>query len=166
MNGKENSNSAEQLLKIAEESLDAYEQSLGLKAAPSIVIDRYLHMQVEEMNRLQAEECDCAAIVLAQFAFYLQKAYNSEKGKANYASTMVDRIVMPKISNYKAPSAPERRQSAIKDDEAATKWEKLRNQAQSRVDRLDYLPAKIDALALRFAGLAQTKRMKQNVNEY
>jgi hypothetical protein len=160
MNGKKLS-SANELHEKVNELLREYEKKLGIvNDNPQIPAEKYLTMSQEEISCMTAEQCGEASIILAQFAFYLQKALNTQVRTVSWVQSMIDRTIAPLMRNYQASSAPERRMMAIKDNEFALSCEKLRTEAQARVDQINYLSAKIDALSYRFADLQQTKRNK------
>jgi hypothetical protein len=158
MSGK---NSLSDLAKQVDEVLREYEKGLGIKnVSPDIPAEKYLTMSQDEVSRMSAEQCGEASIVLAQYSFYLQRSFNVEIRRVNWAQAMIDRYIAPIMKNYTASSASERKMMAIKDNEFALSCERLRTEAQARVDQINYLSAKVDALSYRFADLQQTKRMK------
>lgn len=159
MSGK-NTSLAEMTAKI-EELIREYESGLGIKNTnPQIPAEKYLTMSQDEIACLTAEGCGEASIVLAQYAFYLQRALNVEVRRTSWATSMIERTIGPLMKNYQGSSAPERRIMAIKDNEFAMACERFRVEAQTRVDQINYLSAKVDALSYRFADLQQTKRLK------
>lgn len=160
MSGKNQSSLAE-LAKQVDEVLRTYEKSLGINNInPQIPAEQYLTMSQEDIGLMSAEGCGIASVVLAQYSFYLQRSLNVETRRVSWAVAMMERQIAPMMKNYQASSAPERRMMAIKDNEFALSCEKLRTEAQARVDQINYLSAKIDALSYRFADLQQTKRTK------
>ena len=160
MSGKNQSSLAE-LSKQVDDVIREYEKSLGIKNInPEIPAEKYLTMPQDEISRLKAEGCGEASVILAQYAFYLQRSLNVETRRVNWAQSMIERSIAPIMKNYSASSAPERRMMAIKDNEFAMNCERLRVEAQARVDQINYLSAKVDALSYRFADLQQTKRLK------
>jgi hypothetical protein len=160
MSGK-NTLALSELSSKVDELLREYEKSLGITVVnPQIPAEKYLTMSQEEISSMSAEACGEASIILAQYSFYVQRALNIEVRRVNWSVSMIDRTIAPLMKNYNASSASERRMMAIKDNEFAFQCEKLRVEAQARVDQINYLSAKIDALSYRFADLQQTKRMK------
>ncbi len=147
------------LTKQVDEVLRTYEKSLGINEInPQIPAEKFLTMSQDDISSLTAEGCGEASIILAQYAFYLQRALNVEVRRTSWATAMIDRTIAPVMKNYNASSASERRMMAIKDNEFAFSCERLRTEAQARVDQINYLSAKVDALSYRFADLQQTKR--------
>lgn len=160
MSGKNASPLAE-LAKQVDTLLLEYESSLGIvNKNPDIAAEQYLTMSQDGIAALTAEGCGVASVVLAQYAFYLQRSLNNEVRRVNWASALIDRTIAPIMKNYNASSAAERRMMAIKDNEFAFSCERLRVEAQARVDQINYLSAKVDALSYRFSELQQTKRLK------
>lgn len=163
MSGKKdfNSASAREMDQKVQQKLAEYENNLGIKEKnPNIPAEKYLLMPEEEIAIMTPEQCGEAAIILAQYAFYLQRAFNIEIGRVNWCNAQIDRIISPKMKNYNGNSASERRMMAIIDNDFAISCEKIRSEAQSRADRLNYLSTKIDSLSYRFADLQQTKKVK------
>jgi len=141
--------------------LQEYESKTGIKNInPNIDAEKYLAMPTEILHKLTAEECGEASIILAQFGFYLQRSFNIETGRINWASSMIDRVLASEAKQYNAPSAAERRMLAIRNNEGAKKLENIRCNAQARADRLNYMSAKVESLSQRFADLQVTKRGK------
>lgn len=159
---EKNPNTIKELSEKLEVLLIEYEQGLGIKNTnPQIPAEKYLTISQEEIAKMTAEMCGEASVILAQYAFYLQRSLNIEIGRVGWATAQIERTIAPVMKNYNASSAPERRMLAIKDNEYAMSAERLRMFAQTRVDRINYLSSKIDALSYRFADLQQTKRGKQ-----
>lgn len=160
MSGNKGSSLAD-LSRQVDEVIREYEKSLGINNVnPNIPAEKYLTLPQEDMASMTAEECGEASIILAQYAFYLQRSLNVETRRVGWSQSMIERSIAPLMKNYNASSAGERRMMAIKDNEFALSCEKLRTEAQARVDQINYLSAKVDALSYRFADLQQTKRLK------
>lgn len=150
---------AKDLLGKLNDVLAQYEKSLGLPGnIPDIQAEKYLNMPVQDMAKMNAEQCGEAGIVLAQFGFFLQKSFNVEIRTVNWATSMLRRTIGGETKQFIAPSREEREIMAIKGNEAALKLEQIRCQAQARADSINYLSSKVDTLSQRFSELQCTKR--------
>lgn len=156
--------SANELAKQVDELLREYELGLGINNInPNIPAERYLTMSEDEMKTMTGEDAARASIVLAQYSFYLQRSINVETRRVTWANGQIDRAILSKMKNYNASSAPERRALAIEENDFAKSLESLRNQAQARVDQINYLSSKVDALSYRYSEYQQAKRQKNNL---
>ncbi len=136
------------------EAIDLYEQSVGLGFSRSfkgdIAAAKYINMSLEDIRSISYETCNEAAIVLSQYAFYLQKLYNEEVAKANWATAQLRRVLADEVMQYNAPSADERRMQATKHNDVAMGLEQARVEAQAKADTLAFLAARMDSLADKF----------------
>jgi len=161
MNGEEKSikYTANDLATKVDELLLEYEQGLGIKNGnPDIKAEKYLTMSEDDIRCMSGEDAAIASITLGQYSFYLQRSINIELRRMNWATAQIDRAILGEMKNYSAGSAPERKMLAIKDNSFALSLESLRTQAQARVDQINYLSAKCDALSYRFSEYQQSKR--------
>lgn len=155
-------NSAEMLKKL-ETLLNEYENGLGIKNKnPNIQAEKYLTLPIESLQKMTPEECGEAAVVLAQYSFYLQKAYNEEVSKANWADSLIRRTLAKEAKQYNAPSADERRMMAINNNDFCLNLEKIKISAQTRADRINYLSSKVETLSSRFSELQYSKKGKNH----
>ena len=78
----------EQLDKI-DSVLDQYECSLGLPKFNDNFYDdtakRYLQLSRDQMEKLTPEQCAEAALLLASLSFHIQRSYNREIARVNWA---------------------------------------------------------------------------------
>jgi len=160
MNGDEDSNkqSAKELAARVDRMLEEYECSLGIKNKnPHIAAEKYFELSHEEIMKMSGEQCHEGAVILAQFSFFLQRSINVELGRVNWCNNLIDRTICQAMKSYNSPTAMERKMLAIRENDFALSLEKLKNAAQSKSDRLNYLSSKVDGLSLRFADLGQAK---------
>jgi hypothetical protein len=149
----------EQKLNQLDAALDKYEKSKGLPdVVPHGEAQQYLNINQAQLAKLTPEQCGEAAVMVAQFGFHLQKVYNREIGVINWCEDCIQRTITPELKQYNAPSADERKRLAIRGNEYASKLQRLKSIAQARVDRLSYLPAKVEWLSRTLLELQQTKR--------
>lgn len=151
--------SAEEESKLLDKILDEYEAQIGLKMpANNNTVEEYLNLTEESLRRMNPEDCGVGAALMSQFAFHLQKAINKEIARVNWADGAIKRTIANEISQYVAPSAEERKNLAIRGNERAIKLERIRVNAQARVDRISYLSSKVESIAEKLNSLQQSKR--------
>ncbi len=111
--------------------------------------------------KLTAEMYGEKALKLSQFSFFLQKQINKESAKIIWLNKKIDGIIGPRLKQQKAYSWEERKLSAIAEDDAAVKFDKLKVMSEMKVSSLSYLGMKIDGIANKFSELQQTLRNKR-----
>lgn len=148
---------AKQRLEKINEALDNYEKSKGLLVQPNNDGIRYLNMPQKEMHSLTADECGEAATLLSQYSFSIQRELNRERAIVNWCEAELRRHIFTESGNYSG-TGEERKAKAIAGNEYTRNLDKLRAQAQGRVDQLEYQPNRIDAIRMSFIELQQTRR--------
>ena len=144
--------------------LDDYEQSSGLPAyAPMAAteVHHLLELSPQELRGMSAEEVGEAAYTLESFSFHLQRALNREQARVRFAEETVRYLIGPRMRNITAYNWEERRLLAVRQDDAAQKAEKLRVNAQLRVERLSYLSPKVERMASALIQLQMSKRAQR-----
>lgn len=140
-------------------ALDEYERSVGLpEIVPHSEAEQYLNMTHIELNRLTAIQCGEAAVVLAQYAFHIQRSHNKELARANWAEDSTDREVAASLNQHSAYSFKERRLLAVADNDYAVNLDKIKTWAKARAERLAYLATRVEFLSKTMLDLQQTKR--------
>lgn len=142
-----------------QKALDEYEQGIGLPAVkPHNEAERYLNMNYDGINKLTPEELQAGAILLAQFSFHLQRSYNNELARSNWAESETKKIIAPDIKQYQGSSYEERKMLAIKENDIASQLQSIHVYAKARAERLAYLASRVEFLAKTFADMRHTKR--------
>jgi hypothetical protein len=150
-------------LEKVDKALVEYEKGCGIPDTKfHNEAEQYLSMTHNQLQKLTAEQCGEAAIVLAQFGFHLQRNYNTEMARVTWADESCKSTVAPALNQYKAPSFEERKLLAIRDNDYATKIDAIRRWAKVRAERLAYLSGKVEFLARALLDLQQTKRRQNN----
>lgn len=151
---------ADEQLQRLDELISEYETSLGvIMTKPSV--DKYLNATIDDIKRMNPEDCSNAAISLNQYAIFIQQNYNREMAKYNWANNRIRNHIASLVSQYSAPNAEERRTLAIQGDDFARRLDQLRGLAQSRIDTLQDIGYKISDLAKKFDGASYSKRRQQ-----
>lgn len=143
--------------------LDEYEGKNGL---PQYVeknnddnIKKYLSISREQMEAMSIEDCANAALILGGFSFYLQRTVNRESARVTWAENMLKKIIAGKENNFRG-SWDSQFQQAVNNDDYAKQLLKLKQYAQSRIDRLNYLSNSIRNMSDLFVNLQKAKAMK------
>lgn len=150
-------------IKQADELLDKFQASLGIKELGyknADLAERYLQATPDEIRKMSPEDCLEASIILSQYAWYIQRAWNEENTHINWAEAKLKRFAAEEGAKYKAPSAEERRYLAIINNEYGDKLEKLRGASQAKADRINFLANRIDGVAKMYLEAQYTKRSK------
>lgn len=152
---------ADEKLKKVNEALNAYEQSRGIPLGiPHNEGAPYLNLSKKELLAMSEGECKTAATLLSQFSYHVQKALNEEKAVVNWCNTEINRAVLQQTNQYQGGTAEERKAKAIHENEYTRQLDKLRAQAQARVDRLEYLPNRIDGVRIAITDMATIKERR------
>ncbi len=152
----ENKSLAEKVTDL-EKVLEEYEDQIGLKVAGRKT--SYLNLTEEEIRGLTVDMAGEIATSLAFYSLYLQKELNKQIGRVNWCEANL-RIVYGEQSNdYSSYSSYEEKKNLIiRDNEYALRLFQLRTKAQTVVDRLSYLPNKIEFIVKTLETLQRSKR--------
>jgi len=149
----------ERLAKI-DSILDGYEGGLGLPNYSSDFHDqsvkKYMSMPHQSMEKLTVEQCAEAALSLGGFSFYLQRSYNREVSRVNWATSAIKSLVSGRESQYSG-SWDSQYNQAVKEDGYASKVNQIKVYAQQRADRLTYLATSVKNLSDLFVNLQRAK---------
>ena len=157
-NGNQESLTEEQKIDIA---LQKYELSIGLPAIPN---DRefpwikYLYLSQEDLSKMTGEQCSEACVLLNSFSFHLSRVINKEKAKIRWCNERILKSVANNLSEYRYFSPEERIALCIRDNDYAQKIKKLAGLIQARIDRIEYLPIRIEKVAESLLNLSFAKR--------
>lgn len=153
--------SVNERLERVEASLDKFEETTGLRACVvdgGEEVERLLTLHAQDLRKLSASECGESAYLLRKFAFNLQRALNKEQARARWADDNVRRITAPLLQQVFGYSYEERRWNAVPLDDAAIKFERIREYSQLRVERIQYLATRASEMARDLVELQITKR--------
>jgi hypothetical protein len=144
-----------------ENLLKQYEEGLGLpknfKISTAEVMG-YLQMTRDELKALTEEACSEISFALAQCAFFIRTQLNAERAKSNWAEQQIRGLIAPVVGEYKGYSFDERKIKAISDNSACMTLNRIKINAQVRVDRLDGLADQIQFMSKALNDLKFTKR--------
>lgn len=147
-------------LKSLDDILDEYESTIGLPkkdAYPSM--EKYFN-PAEDVSVFTAEQCGEHALALSRYSFFLQRRYNTEVARLNWAESTLNQYTNihaeQYIGGYK--SIDERKSLVIKNDNYATKLLKIRDYAKQKANRLFGLSGKVDNIVKSLLELQNTRR--------
>ena len=153
-------NTAKERLDQIDSVLDEYESNLGLSSYAGDFHDQsvkqYMGMPRQQMEKLTVEECAEAALLLGGFSFYLQRSYNREMARVNWAHSNLKKMMSGKEIQYKG-SWDSQYYQAVKGDSYARKLDSIRTYAQQRADRLTYLASSVKNLSDLYMNLQRAK---------
>jgi hypothetical protein len=156
----ETQNQPQERLEHVDSVLDEYEGSLGMSQYTSEFHDpsvkNYMSMPRQQMEKLTVEECAEAALLLGGFSFYLQRSYNREVARVNWANSCIKNMLAGRESQYSG-SWDSQYNQAIKEDGYASKLKKIQVYAQHRADRLTYLANSVKNISDLFVNLQRAK---------
>ncbi len=139
--------------------LDEYEQ--GKVGLPALQINpqaqHYMNLTQEQLNKLAPDECGEGAVLLNSMALHVQRSFNKEMSRVKKAEAAITKIIVSILQQYNAPSAQERRELAIANNEAASKWLAIRDYAAQRAERLNFVASSIKNTAVSLDNLQRTK---------
>ena len=169
MSGQEESkinklpNPAKEELEKWDKILDEYESSTGLPPFLSTYRNpeatEYMHMSRSQIEKLNPQDCASAALILNELSFHVQRTYNREIARTNWAEDTIKTLVANEVHNYKGYSYAERLEQAIKNNGHAIKLKKIKVYARQRSDRLSFLSSSINNRADIFLAIQRSKRI-------
>lgn len=144
--------------------LDDYEQSSGLPRHvedfhDNAAVKSYMTMPRVQMEKLTLEQCAEAALLLGGFSFHVQRLYNREIARVNWAGSSLKALIAGRESQYSG-SWDSQYNQAIKEDSYASKIRRIMVYAQQRADRLTYLSNSIKNMSDLFINLQRAKATK------
>ena len=151
---------ASERLEKVDAVLDEYEESVGLpKFSPSFHDDsakKYLQLSRTQIEKLSPNECAEASILLTALAFHVQRSYNREVARVNWANQTLKTTLAGREQAYKGSWESQFNQ-AIKEDGYASKIDNIKRYAQQRDDRLTYLSSSIKNMSDLYLNIQKTK---------
>jgi len=152
----------EQLDKL-DRVLDEYEASLGLPIFNSEFHDNtaqnYLQLSRDQIEKLTPEQCGEAALLLSSLAFHIQRNYNREIARINWATKTLKTTLAGREQAYKGSWESQFNQ-AVNEDGYAKKIANIQRYAQQRADRINYLSSAIKNVSDIFLSVQKSKAFK------
>lgn len=148
-------------MKKRQSELDEFEDKLAIpRTCPMEIENRskvVLNMPPAVLRGLTKEQCCEDAYVLQQFGFYLQKAANREQSTITMADSALRRVVGKHIDQVQGYGLVEKTMKVVRQNEVADKFDKMKTDAQARLDRISYLSQKAEGMSKTLMCLAKAK---------
>ena len=152
----------EQLDKL-DSVLDEYESSLGLPKFSYEFHDdtakKYLQLSRDQIEKLTPEQCGEASLLLSSLAFHIQRSYNREIARINWADRTLKTTLAGREQAYKGSWESQFNQ-AVNEDGYAKKIANIQRYAQQRADRINYLSSAIKNVSDIFLSVQKSKAFK------
>ena len=156
-------NTASDQLKKLDSVLDEYERSLGIPDFADEFHDnsakKYMSLSRVQIEKLTPAECTEAALLLGSLSFHMQRAYNREVARVNWAKQTLRSTVAGREQSYRGSWESQFNQ-AVGEDGYTRKVMQIQKYAQQRADRLTYLASLIKNIGEIFLAVQRTKVMK------
>ena len=153
-------NTASDQLKKLDSVLDEYERSLGVPDFNDEFHDdsakRYMALSRVQIEKLTPAECAEAALLLSSLSFHMQRAYNREVARVNWAKQTLRSTVAGREQSYRGSWESQFNQ-AVKEDGYTSKIDDIKKYAQQRADRLNYLSSSIKNMSDLYLNIQRTK---------
>ena len=156
-------NTASDQLKKLDSVLDEYERSLGVPEFNDEFHDdsakRYMALSRGQIEKLTPAECAEAALLLGSLSFHMQRAYNREVARVNWAKQTLRSTVAGREQSYRGSWESQFNQ-AIKEDGYTSKVLTIKRYAQQRADRVTYLSSSVKNISDIFLSVQRSKAFK------
>ena len=103
-------------------------------------------------------ECAIAAVTLAQFAVFINRAQQREEAEAARCRNEVTRLLAPRILETRAYHWEERRALALRENQDARVIDQLAGLAQAKATRLAYYAREIGRVSQSYENLSKVSR--------
>lgn len=143
-----------------------FENNLGLTFTPENPNEcmRLLNLSHDQLKIMTSDQCGEAALLLHNFSFRLTKEISSKKALLNYYRECFYKTISKYVSDIKYLSAEERIAIAAEQDDYAKKLKFSIVKLQYIIDRVEYLPMKVDKVADMFNSLQIARRVRNDNN--
>lgn len=152
---------AKNLINKTDTVLDQYESEIGL---PSNIVpgskdefQTYLVMNITDLEKLDYKECANISYRIIQFSIYIQRCLNREKAKGKILIKKINKIIAPKINQYKG-SWDLQRCAAVEDDTAASALNSELSESEARQERMEFVATGFKNLADQLKTIQFSKR--------
>lgn len=156
-------NTASDQLNKLDHVLDEYERSLGMSEFSDEFHDdsakKYMTLSRSQIEKLTPAECAEAALLLGSLSFHMQRAYNREVARVNWAKQTLRSTVAGREQSYRGSWESQFNQ-AVGEDGYTRKVMQIQKYAQQRADRLTYLASSIKNISDIFLAVQRTKALK------
>lgn len=137
------------LLKKVEDSLDAFNKSIGLDKITADLdeVEPILNMGHGEISKVDPVLAQEYSLVLNRYAIYLKKLLNRERTKKIWAENWLHKVVAKMESQYKGPNEYVKQEilyaRIINADTAAADLERIINESSLRIQECEGIEEQI-----------------------
>lgn len=131
-------------------AVQQYLDSIGVnKIKYNNEVEQILSYTLDELKKLTPLELEESAYVLAQYALFIQKEFNTHYAKHEWARRNLDNYIGTRAKEYgdKFTKFEEKRGAIIKDSPVAGALDKMIKEASIRVNSLEQISVRINAIA-------------------
>ncbi len=139
--------------------LDKFEEEVGL---PKYIKNRVTceYLDILDFKKYTEEELYSIVAKLASFGTHIQRAINRITSRLTFANNNLGVVVAQESDKYGKYAYEERKNSVIANNEYAAKLNSLWLKAQMHLDRLNYLPTRIEYQSKQIGILLNNRRRK------
>jgi hypothetical protein len=137
--------------------LNEYEYKIHLKIN---TVEPNLGVTREYMEAMHWEDIQHLAFSYAQYSLFLQKELNKHQSRYNWSDANLKRFLEREAPNYEGWKWEERMSNALSDNVYAQKLHDLKVRSKMAIDRLAFLPSKIEFLSKLAIDIMKAKRYK------
>lgn len=145
-------------LKQVESLLDEYEHKIHLDKIS--VVDPDIDISRETLLSLHYEDLQGLAWQLGQYSLALQRESNRHQSRFSWAEANLKRYLEREANNYSGWAWTERQAEALNCSEYAQRLNNLKIRSKLAIDRLAFLPSKVQFLSELIRDIMKTKRYK------
>ena len=116
-------------------------------------------MSRNQIEKLTPDQCSEAALLLGSLSFHIQRSYNREVARINWADKTLKTCIAGREQAYKGSWESQFNQ-AVKEDTYANKISSIKRYAQQRADRITYLSSSIKNISDIFLNVQKSKVTK------
>lgn len=151
---------AREHMDVLDKHLDEFERASGLPMN-SYNLDRvtyFLELTQDVIEKLTAEDCANHALETRILAIHLQRLYNRERSRYEWAKGKIDKLSGKHAQHQSGYSFQERRLGYIAGDSYASKLYDISQYAQQRMIRIEDISTQISFLSRTFEFLYETRK--------
>lgn len=143
---------ATERMEVVVKALDDYEKKSGLpeptNPGTEEELQGYFCMTRDEIEALSPGDCVNIAYRLGQYALYLQRLYNRETARHNWAKTTMQEVIAKDLEGHSKWTKHETKVALIcAENEFVHKVNEIVKYSQQRIDRLFFLSNNVKYLA-------------------
>lgn len=140
--------------------LAEYSQKVGVGYISKPDVDQYLNLSTTDLRKMTGEELGEISVQVYRLANYIQLDSNKHSARLNWAQKYLEYIIAADIDNVGSKYMPYtfRIPLAIKQNDVATKLQKLISSISIYIDSMDNIPYSLRCYANSLEKLQQTKR--------